>query len=400
MEYHQLCIQNLSLLCFVDEWYLCICDKNHSRVECFGYDHNLDQCSSCLNDGQCLKENRLGSKVQCVCPQCHYGGLCQFSIEAISFTIDSLTIQVSRFIRIIYLTFSVLIFVIGGLTNYASIVTFKRPNLRKSSIGIYILILSVIGQYSLFSLIMKIILIIFDSLMNDISCKIISYMLSVSIRCSFWLTSWIAIERVSYVLFPYVTLLKKPRVASIITFSTLLIIGVMDVHELIFYRKTIDSNGQSACAVNFPLKFRTYDRISVLIHYIIPFCIQILSITLLIILAARSRSRASNNRDTFIGYLKQQFKSQKELYITPSVIILSGLPQTIFSFSFSCLVLVSWQQHALLIAYFLSFAPQLLGFVLFVLPSTNYMKEFAATKLSKKILFRWIISNKKKKTTK
>jgi hypothetical protein len=223
--------------------------------------------------------------------------------------------------------------------------------------------------------------------MNDISCKIISYMLSVSIRCSFWLTSWIAIERVSYVLFPYVTLLKKPRVASIITFSTLLIIGVMDVHELIFYRKTIDSNGQSACAVNFPLKFRTYDRISVLIHYIIPFCIQILSITLLIILAARSRSRASNNRDTFIGYLKQQFKSQKELYITPSVIILSGLPQTIFSFSFSCLVLVSWQQHALLIAYFLSFAPQLLGFVLFVLPSTNYMKEFRATNLLKTILF-------------
>jgi hypothetical protein len=266
--------------------------------------------------------------------------------------------------------------------------------------GIYMMILSVIGQCSLFSLVMKIILIVFDSLMNDISCRIISYMLSVSIRCSFWLTSLIAIERVCYVLFPFVTVLKKPLIATIITFITLPIVGVMHIHELIFYMKIIDLNGQSACVVNFPLKFRTYDRIIILTHYIIPFCIQILSITVLIILAARSRSRASDNRDTFIEYLKQQFKSQKELYITPSVIILSGLPQTILSFSFACLELVSWQQHALLIAYFLSFAPQLLGFVLFVLPSTNYMKEFEATKLSKTILFRWIISNKKNKIKK
>jgi hypothetical protein len=222
-------------------------------------------------------------------------------------------------------------------------------------------------------------------------------MLSVSIRCSFWLTSWIAIERVCYVLFPFATLLKKPRVATIITVSTLLVVGVMHIHELIFYMKIIDPNGQSTCVVNYPLKVRTYDRISVLIHYIIPFCIQIFSITILIILVARSRSRTGNNHDTFIEYLKRQFKSQKELYITPSVIILSGLPQTILSFSFACLELVSWQQHTLLLAYFLSFAPQLLGFVLFVLPSSNYMKEFQATKLSKTILFRWIISNKTNK---
>ncbi len=384
----------------MDEWYLCICEENHSRVECFGYDHNLDQCSFCLSGGQCLIENRSTSKFLCLCPQCHYGSLCQFSIEGISFTLDSLINQVNRAIRIIYLIFSLLIFVFGGLTNYATIVTFKRPNLRKCSMGIYMMILSVIGQCSLFSLVMKIILIVFDSLMNDISCRIISYMLSVSIRCSFWLTSLIAIERVCYVLFPFVTVLKKPLIATIITFITLPIVGVMHIHELIFYMKIIDLNGQSACVVNFSLKFRTYDRINILTHYIIPFCIQILSITVLIILAARSRSRASDNRDTFIEYLKQQFKSQKELYITPSVIILSGLPQTILSFSFACLELVSWQQHALLIAYFLSFAPQLLGFVLFVLPSTNYMKEFEATKLSKTILFRWIISNKKNKMKK
>jgi hypothetical protein len=111
----------------------------------------------------------------------------------------------------------------------------------------------------------------------------------------------------------------------------------------------------------------------------------------LIILAARSRSRTANNHDTFIEYLKRQFESQKELYITPTVIILSGLPQTILSYSFACIQLTTWQQHTLLIAYFLSYAPQLLGFVLFVLPSTSYRKEFRTTSVSKTILFRWIL---------
>jgi hypothetical protein len=194
--------------------------------------------------------------------------------------------------------------------------------------------------------------------------------------------------------------LKKPRVATMLTIVTILIVGVMHVHELIFYRKLIDLNGQSICVVDFPLNFRVYDRLTVLLHYLIPFSIQILSITILIILAARSRSRTNNNRDPFIEYLKRQFKRQKELYIPPLVIVVSGLPQIILSFSFACLELITWQQHALLLAYFLSFAPQLLGFILFVLPSSNYIKEFEATKLSKTILFRWIISKKKNQTRK
>jgi len=215
-KYHDLCNQNQSLLCFMDDLYLCICEENHNRAECFGYDYNLDQCSFCLSGGQCLKENRWRSDFMCLCPQCYYGSLCQFSIEGISFTLDSLLIQINRIIQILYFVFALIIFMIGGIFNYANLVTFRRANLRKTSIGVYMFILSLISQYALFSLLMKIILILFDSLMNDISCKIISYMLSISLRCSFWLTSWIASERACYVLFPFATLFKKPRVATII----------------------------------------------------------------------------------------------------------------------------------------------------------------------------------------
>ena len=242
---------------------------------------------------------------------------------------------------------------------------------------------------------MKIVLILSDSLMNDLSCKIISYLYSLSIRCSFWLTSWIAVDRVSCVLFPFSTVLKKPRTAVLLTCITIFVVGLMHVHEIIFYRELLDPSGQAACMIDLSSNFQLYDRVTVLTHYLIPFSTQILSITILIISAARSRSRSSNNHDPFIDYLKRQFKLQKDLYIPPLVIIVSGLPQTILSFSFACTQLIVWQQHALLIAYFLSFAPQLLGFILFILPSSVYLKEFEGTKLSKTILFRWMIAKKK-----
>jgi hypothetical protein len=95
-------------------------------------------------------------------------------------------------------------------------------------------------------------------------------------------------------------------------------------------------------------------------------------------------------------HLKQQFKSQRELYITSIVIVLSGLPQTIFSFSFACVQLATWQQHVLLVAYFLSYAPQLLGFVLFVLPSTTYVQEFRATHLPKMFPFKRVLPKTKR----
>jgi hypothetical protein len=74
---------------------------------------------------------------------------------------------------------------------------------------------------------------------------------------------------------------------------------------------------------------------------------------------------------------------------------LSGLPQIILSFTFACIELSSWKRHALLITYLLSYAPQALGFVLFVLPSSSYSQEFQETKLAKTCLFRWILQNKK-----
>ena len=100
-----------------------------------------------------------------------------------------------------------------------------------------------------------------------------------------------------------------------------------------------------------------YNYVNVLAHHFIPFCIQILSVTLLVIFTAGRRSRMLGESGASIKTLKQQFQNRKETYITPFIIVLSGLSQIIISFIFSCAQLVKWQKHLLCVGYLLLHVP-------------------------------------------
>lgn len=365
-------------MCLIDDHYLCICISNPRRAECFTSDHSLDQCD-----------------------RCHDGALCQFDIEQLGFTLDSLLVDMLFDVQLIYFSLTLLIFLAGAATNAASFVTFQRPKTRKLSVANYLLVLPVLNQFSLFNLLIKIIHVVFASSVGDLTCKLLSYLLSSTTRSSYWLTSWVTVERVLFVLFPFGTLLGKPHWALLISVVTLIIVAAMHTHELLFYISVKDPDGQMVCASTMLATISTYNRVTAVIHYLVPVCIQIISITLLIVLAARSRSRTTGNHQqnsSIMQLIKQQLDTQKELYLTPSIIVLSGLPQTILSFSFACLTLSSWQRHALFIAYLFSYAPELLGFILFVMPSTLYLDEFRKTPLARTRLFRWTVAHSSSRT--
>jgi hypothetical protein len=221
-------------------------------------------------------------------------------------------------------------------------------------------------------------------LSNSISCKIVSYLLSISSRSTYWITSWIALERFLIVLYPTSLRINNPRTAGYLIIGTLVFICIMHTHELV-YTTSIYQAPTLVCVTNFDTTFvSAYNRISTLAHHLIPSSIQIVSTTLLLVLAARSRSRTTT-RTTFAQLLRKQFSTQKELYLTPLVIILSALPQAILSFTLACTQLSHWQKYFLLIAVTFSYTPQALGFILHVLPSSGYRKEFFGSSLGKKL---------------
>ena len=222
------------------------------------------------------------------------------------------------------------------------------------------------------------------------SCKIVSYLLSVFTRLAYWITSFVTIERLCVVFYPTSARLKDPRVAlSLSAFAMLMVCG-MYVHEILYYITIEDLSQTSAnvtlCVANYNQSpVSAYNRVNVLLHYFIPFLIQAISVTIMIAGTAISRVRVNRNqRETFANIFIKQLKTQKELYITPMIIILSSLPQTILSFSYACSGLnQSWQRYTLLAASFFSCLPQMLGFILYVLPSSSFSEEFHKTIIDK-----------------
>ena len=169
----------------------------------------------------------------------------------------------------------------------------------------------------------------------------------------------------------------------------------MHIHEAMYYMIIDDL---SSTSVNVTLCVTTYiqelvsvyNRVNVLIHYFAPFVIQVASITVLIVQTARSRARTqtkSSTQEIFLDLLKKQFKTHKEHYVTPMIIVLSSLPQIILLFSYVCTELKqAWHGYMLLTACFLSYLPQMLGFILYVLPSTTYTEEFRRTVIGKRFV--------------
>ncbi len=297
IKYHHLCIQNSSLLCFVDDSYLCICDENHNRAECFGYDHNLDQCSSCLSGGKCLKANRLKSDFVCLCSRCHSGKSCEFSSEYFSFTVDQLFTKnlaskrsIENQIATVLLIFiSWFLFLIGLLNNICCFVTFRRVKCLRNGIGHYLLWMSVINQINLTLLGIRLTHLTLnttnfrsDPYVDKIFCKILNYLLISSGRIPYWFVSLIAIERVYITIFLRGQWLNKPHIAKRLLMIMLSLVLITGSYELYFVQSHIDLNSDNGavCTLNFPHNryiWTNIHKIVTIIHTLVPFLINICS---------------------------------------------------------------------------------------------------------------------------
>jgi len=373
--------------------YLCICEVNRTRGVCFNHNPSLDHCDLCLSGGKCVRGDlQEPNDFLCLCPHCYSGRRCEFSMQPFTLILDSLLVYERLHVQSVYIGTVFVLFVIGLFNNLCSLVTFKRSRPREVAVGYCLLIITILNQCGLFFLLLKFIHILMGAAAgwtSDVSCKIISYLLVVFTRTIYWLTSWISVDRLLIIIFPTAQATKDPRVAvgsSIAIFFSLL---AMHIHEILFSISLRQPESiVSLCVIDFGNQstIADYHRVSALLHYLIPFLIQVISITILIVLAARQRAKTAKKSITFGQVLRKQFMTQKELYVIPGIIVLSALPQGILSFSLTCRQLSDWQRHILLAAYLLSYAPQVLGFLLYVIPSSVYLKEFKDTSLAKKSL--------------
>jgi uncharacterized membrane protein len=96
------------------------------------------------------------------------------------------------------------------------------------------------------------------------------------------------------------------------------------------------------------------------------------------VIIIKKKSRQKSNLQThrrFKKLLRKQFRQHKHLFIGPVVLVILALPRLIISFASKCMKSAddSW---LFVIGYFISFIAPMLIFVVFILPSKFYMKEF------------------------
>jgi hypothetical protein len=142
------------------------------------------------------------------------------------------------------------------------------------------------------------------------------------------------------------------------------------------YRKLIDDGEENRtwCVVSYSLTVQIYDQTKNLIHFLLPFVINISSAIIVIIMIDRNRSKV-HRQNTTKQHLFKQFRYHKHLIISPIILVILALPRIILIFVSGCMKSAR-DPWLFLIGYFISFVPVSFMFVVFVWPSKKYKNEF------------------------
>ncbi|CAF4522374.1 unnamed protein product [Rotaria socialis] len=146
----------------------------------------------------------------------------------------------------------------------------------------------------------------------------------------------------------------------------------------VVYRRIIDEQNDDEkrtwCIVTYPRGVTVYNSIVQTFHFLAPFMINVVSAVILIATKSR-RQTAVQTRRTYRELLQAQFQQHQYLFTGPVLLVILGLPRLIMSFVLKCMKSKNdaWYFS---IDYFISFLPPMLTFVIFILPSKFYKREF------------------------
>jgi hypothetical protein len=399
--YHMPCKERLDLECFHDEdQFMCLC-TNDRRANCFAFDHdmnyNCSELSYCENGGQCFQNAaECPTAAICACPKCFLGTRCQLSTRSFGLSLDiilgyqirpgisynnqPLSIKISGILTIIML-------IIGLINGTFSILIFKRKIPCEFGCGIYLLMASIISILTMLLFALKYFLLILTQLamVKDIGflkgqCMIIDFLLKASLQIGDWLFACVATERLILTIKVNFKKTLSRKVAKwMVCFVCIFVIGT-SIQEP-FYRKLITDEDENRiwCTVVYSNLYSNflnkYTTIISVIHFIGPFIINIISSFGIITIAAVYRSK-SQKKLSYCAHFCKQLRQHKYLIISPILLIILALPRIILAFTLDCMKSARESVMLYLIGYFISFVPPVLLFVVFVLPSDVYRKEF------------------------
>ncbi|CAF1346190.1 unnamed protein product [Adineta ricciae] len=403
--YHLPCQESLSKhLCFYDNIHLCFCYNHYGRrlTNCLEFNRTMtfdcQENNECQNNGKCFQAG-LGCKIKstCLCDSCFYGKLCQFNTNEFSLSLDNiLSYHIQPLNKIIHQSSIIqisialnLIFIIAGLINgICTMITFQNKKLREVGCGLYLLCSSITTLIVTILLALKFWILIcaqISSITNRlfllIQCISLDYLLRVFLHMDQWLNACVACERVINISKAvHFNRRKSVQVAKLVIILLLIFNVLIFIHEPI-HRHLIDELDEDEktkrtwCIVTYSSDLRTYNTIISTIQFFAPFIINLVSAITLIMKKSLHQSNIQK-KQSFQQILRANYREHKHLFISPLILIILAIPRLILTYISQCMKSIdaSW---LFLFGYFTSFIPTMLTFIIFVLPSKFYQKEFS-----------------------
>jgi hypothetical protein len=211
------------------------------------------------------------------------------------------------------------------------------------------------------------------------NCKSMEYLLKVLVNISGWLYACVSAERaIVAIKDTKFNKIKNKQVTKWIIILICIFIITTHIQDPI-YRDLIDDEEEKRtwCIVQLTPSVHLFNSIISILHFFLPFLLNILSAFTIIISVARRRSTAQKQQ-SHKEHLRKQFRELKHLLISPCVLILLALPQMIISFMSGCMKSPR-NPWVYLIGNFMSYLPSMFTFIIFVIPSDTYRNEFTDT---------------------
>ncbi|CAF0993172.1 unnamed protein product [Adineta steineri] len=405
-----------------------VTDQENSRIQKFNYAKKY--CGTLvniqLNYSSKLTEDSPTYYRDCQVPQCHYetlqihvnitdpkesscviGDQCNTYIKGIGLTLDDILrdeLQPNKVLnnQSFSIKFSagltIIMFVAGLINSVLSFITFQHKDSQQVGCGMYLLTSSITSLLTISMFIIKFWFVVLTHINVSTSlavlrggCASIESILKLFLYLDGWLNACVAVER-ALLLFQGVNFNKKK--SKFIAKRTILILpfcifGTL-IHEFVFRRLFVyetgldktdtnktneDTNNRYvSCITHYSPSIQDYNTAVLFFHLVGPFIVNLFSALFIIFGGAQQRSTARPNQN-FKEHIKEQFREHKQLIISPIVLLVLSIPRLIISLLPGC-AKTSEKLWLYLGAYFISFTPSMLIFLIFVFPSELYMKAF------------------------
>ncbi|CAF4071728.1 unnamed protein product, partial [Adineta steineri] len=338
---------------------------------------------------------------------CVIGDQCNFYIKGIGLTLDdilrdelqpNIVLNNQSFSIKLGAGLTIIMFVAGLINSVLSLITFQHKNSQQVGCGTYLLVSSITSLLAISMFIIKFWFVVLTHINVSTSvsalrggCIFIEPILKLFLYLDGWLNACVAVER-AILIFKGVNFDKKK--SKSIARRTILILpfcifGTL-IHELVFRRlfeyetapRATDTNITNentnnryvSCITRYSPSVQDYNTAVLFFHLVGPFIVNLCSALFIIFGGAQQRSVARTNQN-FKKHVQEQFNEHKQLIISPVVLLVLSIPRLIISLLPGC-VKTSKNLWLYLGAYFISFTPSMLIFLIFVFPSELYMKAF------------------------